>query len=193
MIYKCTATRKYILDWLKENSKNILHYDHVKSFKNEFYVNSTTLSSCVWEMKKRKNIIPALTWEVLRTAQAYSNKTKRYSLCLHEKLAIITYPYPNELINRRTKLVTKCRHENKFLLKNFNCNDWSFEPYDNLRKYNINDIPNGFILLSFSAWMIWQEQNKDIFKLIWRCLCFAFVESFRCWMSARWIYSEYRL
>ena len=144
-------------------------------------------------MKKRKNVAPAITWEVLRTVKTYSNITKRCSLCLHEKLAIITYPYPDQLLNRRSELVTKCRHENKFLLKNFSSNDWSFEPYDNLRKYNINDIPNGFILLAFSAWVIWQEQSKDIFKLIWRCLCFALVESFRCCMSARWIYSEYRL
>ena len=130
----------------------------------------------VWEMKRRKNVAPALTWEVLRTAKTYSNITKRCSLCLHEKLVIITYPYPDELLKGWSELVTKCRHENKFLLKNFNSNDWSFEPYDNLRKYNINDIPNGFILLAFSAWVIRQEQNKDNFKLIWRCPCFAFVE-----------------
>ena len=126
-------------------------------------------------MKKRKNVAPALTWEVLRTAQTYSNITKRCSLCLHEKLAIITYPYLNELLNRPSELVTKSRQENKFLLQNFNNNDWSFEPYDNLRKYNINNIPNGFILLAFSAWVIQQEQNKDIFKLIWKCLFFLFL------------------
>ena len=27
---------------------------HIKSFKNEFYANSTTLSSYVWEIKKKK-------------------------------------------------------------------------------------------------------------------------------------------
>ena len=74
-------------------------------------------------MKKRKNVATALTWEVLRTAKTYSNITKRYSSYFHEKLAIITYPYPDELLNRRSELVTKCRHENKFLLKNFNSND----------------------------------------------------------------------
>ena len=153
----------------------------------------TTLSSYVWEIKKRKNVAPALTWEVLRTAKIYSNITKRCSLCLHENLATITYPYPGEVLNRRSELVTKCRHENKLLLKNFNSNDWSFELYDNLRKYNINDVPNGIVLLAFSAWVIRQEKNKDIFKLVWKCLCFDFVDSFRCWMSARWIYSEYRL
>ena len=74
-------------------------------------------------MRKIKNVASALTWEVLRTAKTYSNITKRCSLCLHEKLAIITYPYPDEIINRRSELITKCRHENKFLLKNFNIND----------------------------------------------------------------------
>ena len=70
-------------------------------------------------MKNRKNVAPALIWKVLRTARTYSNITKRCSLCLHEKLAIITYPYPDELLNKRSELVTKCRHENKFLLKSF--------------------------------------------------------------------------
>ena len=192
VICKCTATtcnwKKVYLGLTEGEFKKQRYYDHVKSSKNEFYANSTSypLKLCMGNEKKKKNVKPALTWEILKTAKAYSS-------CLHEKLAIITYPYPDELLNRRSELVTKCRHENKFLLKNFNSNDWSFEPYDNLRKYNINNIPNGFILLAFSAWVIRQEQNKDIFKLIWRCLCFAFVESFRCWMSARWIYSEYRL
>ena len=170
-----------------------MYYDHVKSFQNEFYANSTTLSSYVWEMEKRKNVAAALTREILRTAKTYSSITKRCSLCLLEKLAIISYPYPDELLNRQSELVAKCRHENKFLFKNFNSNNWSFEPNDNLRKYNINDILNGFILLAFSAWVIRLEQSKDIFKLIWKYLCFAFVESFRCWMLAKWIYSEYRL
>ena len=47
-------------------------------------------------MKKRKNVTPALTWEVLRTAKAYSNITKRCFLCLYEKLASISYPYLDE-------------------------------------------------------------------------------------------------
>ena len=76
--------------------------------------------------KKRKDVTPALIWEVLQTAKAYSNITKRFSLCLHEKLAIITNPYPDELLNllnRRSELVTNCSHEDKFLLKKFNSND----------------------------------------------------------------------
>ena len=128
VIYKCTAitcnSKKVYLGLTEGEFKKQRYYDHVKSFKNEFYANSTTLSSFAWEMKNRKNVAPALTWEVLRTAKTYSNITKRCSLCLHEKLAIITYPYLDELRNRRSELVTKCRHiKNLFLLKIFNSND----------------------------------------------------------------------
>ena len=159
----------------------------LSNLKSEFYASSTILSSYVWEMKKRKNVTPALILGSLTNCESIFIVIligKSCSLSLHEKLAIITYPYPDERLNRRSELVTKCRHQN---------NNWSFEPYDNLRKYKIKVIPNGFILLEFSAWVIRQEQNKDIFRIIWRCLCFAFVESFRCCMSARWNYSEYRL
>ena len=121
VIYQCTATtcdsKKVYLGLTEGDFKKQRFYDHVKSFTNEFYANCTTLSSHVCELKKRKNVTPALTWEVLQTAKACSNITKRCSLCLHEKLAIITYPYPDELLTRRSELVTKCKHENKFLLK----------------------------------------------------------------------------
>ena len=72
--------------------------------------------------KKKKNVTPTLKWEVLRTAKAYSNTTKRCFLYFHEKIAI-TYPYPDKLLNRRSELVTKRSHGNNFLLKNFNSND----------------------------------------------------------------------
>ena len=39
-------------------------YDHVKCFRNQFYANCTTLSSYVWDTKKRKNVTTALTWEL---------------------------------------------------------------------------------------------------------------------------------
>ena len=127
IIYKCTATtcnlEKLYLGLTEGEFKKQRYYDHVKSFKNEFYANNTTLSSYVWKMKKRKNVAPARTCEVLRTVKSYSNITKRCSSCLHKKLVIITYPYPDELLNRQSELVTKSRHENKFLLKNFNSND----------------------------------------------------------------------
>ena len=86
--YKCTVTtcdskKRVYLGLTEGEFKKQRYYDHDKSFKNEFYGNSTTLASYIWEMKKRKNVTAAIAWEVLRTAKAYSNITKRCSLCLH--------------------------------------------------------------------------------------------------------------
>ena len=46
------------------------------------------------------------------------------SLCLHKKLVILMYPNRKQNVNKRSELVSKCRHENKFLLPTFNSNDW---------------------------------------------------------------------
>ena len=54
---------------------------------------------------------------------AYSNISKRCLLCLHEKLAFITFKEQDNLLNKRSALTNKCRHENKFLLSNYKSND----------------------------------------------------------------------
>ena len=74
-------------------------------------------------MKKMKKETPALVWEIIRTVPPYTNITKRCSLCLHEELVILMYPNQSELLNKKSGLVSKCRHENKFLLQTFNSND----------------------------------------------------------------------
>ena len=56
LICKCTATtcnsKKLYLGLTEGEFKKQKYYKHVKSFKNQFYANSTTLSSYIWEMKK---------------------------------------------------------------------------------------------------------------------------------------------
>ena len=60
VIYKCRATvcnlKKVYLGFTEGELKKKRYYDHIKSFKNEFYANITTLSSYVWEIKKRKYV-----------------------------------------------------------------------------------------------------------------------------------------
>ena len=73
VIYKCraaTCDQKKVYYGLTEGKfEKQRYYDHAKSFRNKVYANSTILSSYVWEMKNRRNVTPALTWEVLRTAK----------------------------------------------------------------------------------------------------------------------------
>ena len=97
--------------------------NHKQSFSNQKYSKSTTLSAHLRNIKRKSNERIDLKWEILRQAAPYSNITKSSLLCLHEKLAISLCPNPEELLNKRTEMISKCRHQNKFLLMNFNPND----------------------------------------------------------------------
>ena len=93
--------------------------NHRKSFNNEDSANDTTLSKYIWELKETSNSSPTLVWTIAKRVPPYSNISKKCLLCLHEKLEIINYPRPEELLNKRSELVSKCRHDNKFLLRNY--------------------------------------------------------------------------
>ena len=122
VIYKCVAVvpneRKVYLG-LTEDEWKKRYYNHTQSFRNEKYQKSTTLSNYLWELKSESGEIPELIWSIEKSIPAYSNTTKRCLLCLHEKLAISTYERPSELLNKRSELTSKCRHENKYLLCNY--------------------------------------------------------------------------
>ena len=85
--------------------------------RNKKYKTSTALSKYVWKLKDSgKNF--RVQWSVHKRAKEYENTTKKCNLCLAEKLAIIQADKRSSL-NKRTELVSKCRHENKYYLRNF--------------------------------------------------------------------------
>ena len=93
-------------------------YKHRNSFKYESKRNATEISNFFWDKKKEK-IDVELEWSILDKAKPYSPESKKCMLCLTEKYHII---FSNKnLFNKRNELVTKskCRHENKFSLKNY--------------------------------------------------------------------------
>ena len=95
------------------------YYNLKKSFNHKQYSHETTLSSYVWHLKETLDVTRNLKWSVVRCATPYSNISKKCLLCLYEKLVIITYPRQHKLLNKWPELFCKCRHENKYLLKNF--------------------------------------------------------------------------
>ena len=95
-------------------------YNHRKSFRNESSANDTALSKYIWELKETSNSGPILVWSIAKKVPPYSNISKRCLLCVHEKLEITNYPQPEELLNKRSELRSRCRHANKFLLCNCN-------------------------------------------------------------------------
>ena len=99
------------------------NYGHKFSFSNKKYAHSTSLSKYVWDCKDKIKQVPEISWKIVKSAPAYTNTSKRCALCLEEKMAIITYPDKEKFLNKRSELISKCRQENKFLLKYYDCND----------------------------------------------------------------------
>ena len=91
--------------------------NHLMSFRYERYGNQTELSKYIWGLKRDGKTF-RVRWDVLRRAPAYSCLSKRCDLCLTEKLTILTADR-STLLNKRSELVSKCRHQNKFYLSNF--------------------------------------------------------------------------
>ena len=83
--------------------------NHVKSLKHEKYKNETQLSKYIWELKQ-KNADYTLTWDVEKKSNLRARKSGLCNLCLEEKYAIIRH---KEAINKRTELISKCRHRTR--------------------------------------------------------------------------------
>ena len=67
--------------------------------------------------------IPEISWKIKKSAPTYNNNSKQCILCLEEKMAIITFPEQQKLLNKRSELMSKCRHENKFLSHYYDSKD----------------------------------------------------------------------
>ena len=119
VIYKAEVTegstqppKQYI--GLTENTFKQRFNAHKHTFRHTKHENSTELSKYIWQLK-RQNKEFNINWSICNTTQPYSNETKRCDLCLSEKLCIINAYKPN-LLNSRSELISKCRHENKFYI-----------------------------------------------------------------------------
>ena len=102
---------------LTEHAFKQRYSNHMQSIRHEKYGNSTELSKYIRQLKKKGKEFK-ITWSINRRAQAHSNITKRCDLCLTEKLSIINADKTTTL-NKRSELVSKCQHENKYYLEHF--------------------------------------------------------------------------
>ena len=87
---------------------------HMATFRHERYENETELSKLIWRLK-RKGIGYTIIWAIAKRAQPYKCGSRRCDLCLAEKVIIARCKHPG-MINKRTELLAKCRHRNKYLL-----------------------------------------------------------------------------
>ena len=88
--------------------------NHTHSFRNICHINDTELSKYLWTLKANGTDYH-LKWSIKSYASRYKCGTRRCDLCLTEKM-IIALADPKVLLNKRTELISKCRHRSKFIL-----------------------------------------------------------------------------
>ena len=108
--------RQYI--GLCETPFKVRYGNHLTSMRHEKYRTKTELSKHTWALADQGEEY-SIKWAVIDRAKSYSNISKRCCLCLAEKLRIITFKTPHTLLNKRSELVSKCRHQNKFYLSTY--------------------------------------------------------------------------
>ena len=64
---------------------------------------------------KRNHFTPKVTWRIIRECAPFNTTKRKCYLCLNKKLDIASYKGDN-LLNKRSELINKCRHQNKFTL-----------------------------------------------------------------------------
>ena len=88
--------------------------NHTQSFRCLCHINDTELSKYFWTLKANGTYYH-LKWSVKSYASCYKCDTRRCDLCLTEKM-IIALADPKILLNKRTEMISKCHHRNKFIL-----------------------------------------------------------------------------
>ena len=122
VIYKADVTNdtdntyKYYLG-LAETSFKDRYNNHKSSFRNKQQKNSAEWSKYVWSLINENHQI--INWKILKII--YSNVTTDFcKLCLMEKLYILNALGDERCLNKKPEFISKCRHQNKLLLKNIN-------------------------------------------------------------------------
>ena len=88
---------------------------HKISFNAEKNKNGTKLSTEYWKLAN-KNLHPRISWSIKGNYKSCNPNSKRCSLILHEKLEIVDDP-EEILLNKRSEVISQCRHRNKHKLK----------------------------------------------------------------------------
>ena len=103
--------QSHVIYKYKERYRN-----HMRDFKHERYGNSTELAKYVWQLKL-DNISFSVKWTVI-TKVYWSPNPLLCKLCLTEKVSIINFINDGNMLNKKSKLLSRFRHLKKHLLRN---------------------------------------------------------------------------
>ncbi len=110
IVYKATDTTS--------NTNSTKHYiGMTASTFIETTSNDTELSKYIWKLKDNKQDFD-ITWSVLKQSISYTGGSKRCNLCLGEKLCILKDKNKQNLLNKKSEIVSTCNHRKKHLINN---------------------------------------------------------------------------
>ena len=96
--------------------------NHQLSFKHEKYKLNTGLSKHIWSLKQNK-ISFKIKWSIITSAPTYHPSLGTCKLCISEKTCILRSDHKFPL-NKKSELMNKCRHREKFLLSSISNDTW---------------------------------------------------------------------
>ena len=82
--------------------------NHMYTFRHQQARHSTELSKYIWDLKE-KNLTYNIKWDTIHWIKSNNINYKFCSICNLEKLEI-ALANKNEILNRRTELMSKCKH-----------------------------------------------------------------------------------
>ena len=100
---------------LTDNKFKERYGSHKSSFNHENQKDSTALSQYIWQLKHSQKSFN-IKWEIVKRCQSYKCGGKSCDLCTTEKVFILRSD-PQTSLNKRSELVSKCRHRRKFKLE----------------------------------------------------------------------------
>ena len=120
LVYKAeVSTMDGVKEYLGQasNTFKFRYNGHTDSFRNVKKRKETTLSNHIWKLKEGE-VEHEVSWSIAALARPYTKETKRCQLCNMEK-TLIARQDTSIALNRRSELMTRCRHRDKYLLTNW--------------------------------------------------------------------------
>ena len=119
ILVRKTFQRNFITAYKKRNSKQ-----DFRTIKNPSTTKTTKMARNYRMKIKTSKEEPVFAWKNLGQHQPYNVNTKWCLLCLNGKLQITIYR-ENNMLNKRTEIISKCRRRNKYALASHDSMDWN--------------------------------------------------------------------
>ena len=118
LVYSCkvetaNGSKEYIGSTGNTFKERWNHHNH--DFRYIGNRTKTTLANHIWNLKENNEAF-STNWTIELSAKSYTPEAGFCNTCATEKYMLIKHHKIRNLTNRRSEIMNKCRHRNKFLL-----------------------------------------------------------------------------